>query len=105
MSNFRIWRSQVAASMALLLSSAVVLADDVGPDVARRLLEEGRIRPLEEIIVGVKAAVPGELIEVELELEDGIYVYDVKILGANGRVREVEADAKSGKILKIEDDD
>ncbi len=79
--------------------------DDVGPEVAKRLLSEGRVRPLEEILTAVKAKVPGQLLEVELELEDGAYVYDLKILGANGRVVEVEADAKSGKILKVEDDD
>jgi uncharacterized membrane protein YkoI len=80
-------------------------ADDIGPDVAKRLLSEGRIRPLEQIIDGVKTKVPGELLEVELEIEDGVYVYDVKVLGANGRVVEVEVDAKTGNILKIEDDD
>lgn len=80
-------------------------ADDIGPDIAKQLLSEGRIRPLEQILDGLKAKVPGELLEVELELEDGIYVYDVKILGADGRVVEVEADAKSGEVLKIEDDD
>lgn len=91
---------------ALLAALSVgVLADDVGPEVAKRLLSEGRVRPLEEILAGVKAKVPGELLEVELELEDGVYVYDIKLLGPNGRVVEVEADAKTGKILEIEDDD
>ncbi len=99
-------RPRVLAAGAILLALAGgAIADDIGPDVAKRLLSEGRIRPLEEIIAGVMAKVPGEMVEVELEIEDGIYVYDVKILGANGRVVEVEADAKSGSILKIEDDD
>jgi len=93
------------ASAALFGFSAVAWADDVGPEVAKRLLSEGRIRPLEEILDGVKSKVPGQLIEVELELDDGAYVYDLKILGANGRVMEVETDAQTGSILKIEDDD
>jgi uncharacterized membrane protein YkoI len=93
--------------LALLatLAAASARADDVGPDVARRLLSEGRIRPLAEIIETVKAHVPGETMEVELELEDGVYVYDLKLLRPDGRVQEVEADAASGRILKIEDDD
>jgi uncharacterized membrane protein YkoI len=91
---------------ALLAATApTAMAGDIGPDVARRLLGEGRIRPLAEIVDAVKAKVPGELVEVELELEDGVYVYDIKLLGPSGRVQEVEADAKTGDILKIEDDD
>lgn len=94
----------------LALAIAVALAagaraDDVGPEVASRLLSEGRIRPLAEILDAVKKEVPGDMMEVELEREDGIYVYDVKLLRPDGRVQEVEADAATGKILKIEDDD
>lgn len=98
-------RGAFAAGILATTLMGAAHADDIGADAARRLLNEGRIRPLEEIVDIVKAKVPGEMLEVELEIEDGIYVYDVKILGADGRVMEVETDAKSGKILKIEDDD
>jgi len=98
----------------LLLLAAVLIAaplgglahaDDIGPEVAKRLLKEGRIKPLTEILAAVNAKVPGELLEVELEIEDGIYVYEFKLLRPDGRVQEVEADASTAKILKIEDDD
>jgi len=95
----------VALGLLLLGTSVAAHGDDIGPNGAKRLLREGRIRPLEDILTSVKAQVPGELLEVELEIEDGIYVYDVKILGADGRVVEVETDAKTGKVLKVEDDD
>ncbi|MCZ7593523.1 PepSY domain-containing protein [Hyphomicrobium sp.] len=96
-------RHLIAAMLALAAGDA--RADDVGPEVARQLLSEGRIRPLAEILDAVKAAVPGEMVEVELELDDGTYVYEVKQLRPDGRVQEVKADAATGKILKIEDDD
>lgn len=92
----------------MLLAGALaspLRADDVGPDVARRLLAEGRIKPLTEILSAVQPHVPGEVLEVELELEKGVYVYEIKLLGPNGRVQEVEADAATGNILAIEDDD
>lgn len=96
-----------ALSPALLLALAfgAARADDVGPDTAARLLKEGRIRPLADIVEAAKSKVPGEMIGVELELEDGVYVYDLKFLRPNGRVQEVEVDAATGNILKIEDDD
>lgn len=79
-------------------------AEDVGPDAARRLLSEGRIRPLSEILAAANAKVPGEMMAVELEQEDGGYVYDIKILRPDGHVQEVEVDATTGIILKREDD-
>ena len=89
----------------LTLASGSACADDVGPEVAKRLLSEGRIKPLSEILSAVQATLPGEMLEVQLELDDSIYVYELKLLRADGKVQEIEADAASGKILKIEDDD
>jgi len=97
-----------AAAALLLLAGAGWLgarAEDAGPEAAKRLLSEGRIRPLAEILAAVKAEVPGEMLEVEFEVEQGMYIYEVKLLRPDGRVQEVEADAATGKILKIEDDD
>lgn len=48
--------------------------------------------------------VQGEVLKVELENEDGRYVYEVKILATNGRVREVKLDARDGSLIDIEDD-
>jgi uncharacterized membrane protein YkoI len=98
-------RCSLAAALVIALTAGAARADDVGPEVAKRLLSEGRIKPLSEIISGVQAKVPGEVLEVQLELDDGIYVYELKLLRPNGKVQEVEADAASGNILKIEDDD
>jgi uncharacterized membrane protein YkoI len=80
-------------------------ADDDDHLLARRALQEGRVLPLSEILGKVKTDLPGKVIEVELEVDDGIFVYDLKILAKDGRVMEVEVDAASGKILKREDDD
>jgi uncharacterized membrane protein YkoI len=88
-----------------MLAAGLAHADDVGPETAKRLLSEGRIKPLSEILDAVKRQAPGEMIEVELELDDAGYVYELKLLRPDGKVQEVEADAASGNILKIEDDD
>ena len=49
--------------------------------------------------------VPGDVIEVELDHDDDHgWEYEVKVLTANGRVREVKLDARSGMVRKIEDD-
>ena len=52
-----------------------------------------------------KPKFPGEMIEVELDREDGAYVYELKILRSDGKIQEIEVDAATGQITKIEDDD
>jgi uncharacterized membrane protein YkoI len=80
-------------------------ADDSDHDLARRLLEQGRILPLADIVDKVRSEIPGEMLEVEFETDDGAYIYELKILRPDGRVQEIEVEAASGKIIKIEDDD
>ncbi|MFN7610909.1 MAG: PepSY domain-containing protein [bacterium] len=48
------------------------------------------------------AAVPGEVLQVDLENEDGQDIYEIKILTQTGRVIEIEVEAATGSILKQE---
>ena len=80
------------------------LADDDDHDEARRARQAGQVLPLDQIIGRALAAVPGEVIEVELDEDDGLYVYELKVIGRGGRLYEVEVDAATGAILKIDDD-
>ena len=98
-------RCTFAAALFVMLAAGLAHADDVGQETAKRLVSEGRIKPLSEILNAVKRQVPGEMLEVELEFEKTGYVYELKLLRPDGKVQEVEADAASGNILKIEDDD
>ena len=69
---------------------------------ARNALQQGKIRPLSDILVELRTQLQGEVIEVELEREGEIYIYEFKILAPSGRVSEVKVDAATGKILKTE---
>ena len=91
--------------MASVLAGIPASADSVSHEHARQLLQQGKIRPLQEIVAIVRAKLPGEILETELECEDDGLVYDFKILRPGGRIQEVEVDAASGRIIKIEDDD
>lgn len=53
------------------------------------------------------AEVPGDVQEAELETEDGVQIYDIEVLTADGVEMEVEINAETGMILEIdaEDDD
>jgi uncharacterized membrane protein YkoI len=97
--------SLLLATGLLLFGTGSGLAEDDDHEVARRALEEGRALPLAEILAKMKPDLPGKVIEVVLELDDGTLVYDLKVLSPKGRLQEMKVDAATGKILKMEDDD
>jgi len=69
----------------------------------RRLHSAGEILSLETIIARHRHQDPsGQLLEAELELEKGRYVYELKFLGDDGVVREFEYDARTGNLWHVE---
>jgi len=105
-SKLRAATSLWLAALALLLASAVsfVCAEE-SPLTARKLSEAGLILPLEKITQSAKAIKPGKILETELELKKGAYIYEVEILDNKSQVWELKLDAKTGRLLKMERDD
>ena len=99
------YRSFLVSSAFLLAAISGASSDDTDQELARRLLQEGRILPLAEIVGAVRAEVPGEILEVEFDTESAIYVYKLTMLKPDGKLQEVEVDAATGKVVKIEDED
>ena len=71
-------------------------------DCALEAFQRGEVRPLSEVLAVARAKFLGEVVKVELDREDGIWVYEIKILTASGRVRELEINAKTLAIIKVE---
>ena len=106
-------KSRYSATLILLLSTLSLgmstgLADKRDKknehNVVREALQRGEVLPLEKILAIASQQVPGDVIEVELENKKQALVYEIKILTITGRVREVKIDARTGKVIKIEDD-
>jgi len=72
--------------------------------LVREALQRGEVLPLVKILEIANQQVPGDVIEVELENKKDALIYEIKILTGTGRVREVKIDARSGAVVKIEDD-
>ena len=95
------------AAIAMTLPSSLAGSGDKKKsehDAIREALQRGETLPLARILAIAQQAVAGDVIEVELEREKDTLVYEIKVLTATGRVREVEVDARTGAVLKIEDD-
>ncbi|MCX4188105.1 PepSY domain-containing protein [Methylophaga sp. OBS4] len=94
----------LAASLILPGSASSVMADQ-GPAKARQLQQHGKILALEQIIDAAIAIKPGQILETELERDDGRYFYELEILDAGGQVWELEFDAQSGDLIELELED
>ena len=95
--------SSRATAVALLSALAVFAAgaradDDRDHDMARRAVERGEIKPLAEILQTVRDKLPGEIAGVKIERKGGRLVYELRIVGAQGRLLEVHVDAATGEI-------
>lgn len=73
-------------------------------EAARMALARHEVLPLTRILAIAEQRAPGEVLKVELEEDDGRMKYELKILARNGRVLELELDAKTGATLKLEED-
>lgn len=71
-------------------------------DEARRALERGEIQPLDQVLDAARKALPGDVVKVELDEDDGRWIYEIKVLTSGGERREVEIDAKSLEVLEID---
>ena len=104
----RFWVTLILLLGTLSLGLSTGLADKRDKkkehNQVREALQRGEVLPLVKILAIAGQQVPGDVIEVELEDEQGALVYEIKILTSTGRVREVKIDARTGKVVSIEDD-
>lgn len=91
----------LATSIAVAASLADVAAE---PDheLARRARAAGEIVPLSKILTTLEASFSGEVIEVELEHEDGKWIYEIELLSPAGSVIELSYDARTAELLETE---
>jgi uncharacterized membrane protein YkoI len=91
--------------LAGVLAAAAQADDDDDQNRAFRALEAGEILPLDVILRRVSDVAAGVPIEVELERDDGAWVYYLEIRGPRGRILELEVEAATGRVLEIEEDE
>jgi uncharacterized membrane protein YkoI len=87
------------------ISSQAIASEELGQAEIRELVRQGEILPLETILGRFPPNEYGKLLDLEVEREHDSVVYEFEFLRADGRILEVEVDARSGKILEQEIDD
>ena len=81
-------------------------ADDEREDRDQVLeaLRRGEILPLPKLKALVLARWPGEIVALSVDREDGRIRYEFRVLRPDGRLTEVEVDARDGSILEVENE-
>jgi uncharacterized membrane protein YkoI len=74
-------------------------------DTARGLARQGDILSLGQILQTAHQYHPGRVLETELERKHDQLVYEIELLDEHGEVWEMKFDARSGALLKEEQED
>lgn len=70
-------------------------------DRARSARQRGDVRPLDELVAGVERVLGARVIDVELDDDDGVPVYEFDLLRPDGQVLKLELDARDGRWLEL----
>lgn len=73
-------------------------------DRAREAVIHQDARPLATVLPGIEQHYRARMVEVELETEDGLLVYEIELITPRGRIFEVVVDATTGTIIESETD-
>lgn len=68
---------------------------------ARAAVEAGQVLPLPTLLERLRRTHPGQVLELELERDDGRWVYEVKLLQADGQLLKLDVDAATAQVLQV----
>ena len=64
-------------------------------------LSGGQPEPQLQLLERLQRTHPGQVLELELEREDGRWIYDLKLLQTDGQLLKLEVDAATGQVLEL----
>jgi uncharacterized membrane protein YkoI len=94
----------MALLMALLgatLAPTANARDRHDHERARAAVQAGEVLPLPQLLDKLRTSHPGQVLELELEREDGRWIYEVKLLQPNGQLLKMEVDAATAQVLTV----
>ena len=90
------------ALLAWIVSLNSYAGKDLDAEQIRQLLSRGEILSLDRILQMNQAQLRGRLLDLEVEQDHGLIIYEMEFILDNGHVLEFEVDAATGRILQQE---
>jgi len=93
-----------AVLVALVLAGMALPASWAGSkddhERARAAVASGEVLPLPVVLERLRRTHPGQVLELELERQDARWIYEIKLLQANGQLLKVKLDARTAQLLE-----
>ncbi len=67
---------------------------------AHSAVQAGEVMPLEQVLAHLGKDHPGQVLKIELEREDGLWTYEVKLLRTDGQLVKLLLDARTAEVLR-----
>lgn len=93
-------RGWLLLTWGLWLAVLPAHADEGDHERARSAVQAGEVLPLPVLLQRLQQSYPGQVLELELERDDGRWIYEVKLLQPGGQVVKLELDARTAAVLK-----
>lgn len=87
------------------ISGVLQAGDDVSSNQIRSMVKNGEILSLESILSQYSEKEYGKLLDLEVKREHQNMIYELEFLRSDGRVVELEIDARNGQLLEQEIED
>ncbi len=89
----------LALALAALAWQPVQADEKPDHERARAAVQAGEVMPLPALLERLQRSHPGQVLELELERDDGQWVYEVKLLQPQGQLLRLKLDARTGEVL------
>lgn len=91
----------VALAAALLGCAGAAMADRDDHQRVRQAVLAGEVLPLPQLLERVQRSHPGQVLELELDRDDGRWIYEIKLLQPGGHLVRLEVDARTAEVLRL----
>lgn len=99
------WQHRAVRLGAISLCAALTAARADAPhdhrhdhDQARAAVEAGEILPLPVVLEQLQRTHPGQVLGIDLEKDEGRWIYEIKLLRSDGRLIKLEMDARTAQV-------
>ncbi len=95
-------RRAIAVWLSAVLALPATWAEDRHDhERARAAVQAAQVLPLSVVLERLQRTHPGQVLELELEREDGRWIYEVKLLQAQGQLLKLAIDARTAQVLEV----
>jgi hypothetical protein len=67
---------------------------------ARAAVQSGEVLPLPLVLERLQRSHPGQVLELELERDKGLWIYEIRLMQADGQLLKLKVDAATARVLE-----